>query len=220
MNIFDILGPVMVGPSSSHTAGVVRIGNVVWKIFGETPTFIKIGFYGSFAKTYVGHGSDKAIIAGILGFKTDDIRIRNSLDIAEEKGIVFSFETIDLEYAHPNTVVIEAKKDNVKSLYLQGESIGGGNIIIRKINNTIVDFNGQYDTIIISHFDVQGVISLVTNLLSIEQINIASMKVYRATKGGEAMMIIETDQKLNKALEKTIMALPHIKNATVLEIIV
>lgn len=220
MNIFDILGPVMVGPSSSHTAGVVRIGNVVWKIFGEVPTYIKIGFFGSFAKTYVGHGSDKAIIAGILGFKTDDSRIKNSLAIAEKEGISFSFEKIHLEKAHPNTIVVEVNNEDDKYLCLQGESIGGGNIIIRKINNTTVDFNGQCDTIIISYFDVKGIISLVTNLLTLEQINIASMKVYRANKEGEALMIVETDQKLDKALGKTIMGLHYVKNATVLESIV
>ncbi len=219
MNIFDILGPIMVGPSSSHTAGVVRIGNVANKILGQTPNKIKVKFHGSFATTYIGHGSDKAIIGGLMGFAPDDERIRDSLTIAKNEGIHFSFETVSFVGVHPNTVAIYISGKNKGDVYIQAESIGGGNILIRKIDNVDVSFNGQYDAVIIHHSDTTGVVSLVTNVLSMERINIAKMEVYRACKGGEAIMIIETDGKLDKSLERTLMALPHIMKATVVSAI-
>lgn len=217
MNLFDIIGPVMVGPSSSHTAGVVRIGNVARNILGCTPTKARIKFHGSFAKTYAGHGSDKAIIGGLLGCKPDDESIRNSLQAAADIGLVYSFEVVEIPDAHPNTLIVEAEASDGKYLSLLGESIGGGNILVRRINDIEVEYNGQYDTLVINHKDAPGAISLVANLLAVARINIASMKVYRASKGGDAIMLIEIDGKLDKALSKTVESLPHITKATVLE---
>jgi len=216
MNVFDIVGPVMVGPSSSHTAGPVRIGNVARKILGAEPIEIAVKFHGSFAKTYAGHGSDRAIIGGMLGFLPDDSRIRDSLKIAAERGIAFKFETVELANAHPNTLIVEALEATGGKVFVLGESVGGGNIIIRQINNTLVEFTGQYDTLVIAHHDAPGAISLVTNLLSIRQINIASMKMYRSHKGGEAIMIIETDGLLDQGLAQYISALPNVTKTTIL----
>lgn len=216
MNIFDILGPIMVGPSSSHTAGVVRIGNVVNKILGDCPKKAAIKFHGSFSTTYMGHGSDKAIVAGLLGFQTDDPRIKTSFDSAKEQGMEFSFETIDLKNAHPNSILIEAESADGEKVELLGESIGGGNIVIRRINGIAVEFSGTYDTLITCHKDAPGAIALVSNLLSVEGINIATMNVFRARKAGDAIMIIEADGKLKKSLAKTILSLPHIEKAFII----
>ncbi len=215
MNLLDIIGPIMIGPSSSHTAGVVRIGNVAAKILGATPDNIVVKFHGSFAKTYVGHGSDKAIIGGLMGFSTDDEKIRDSLKIAEDAGINYSFQTIKLVNVHPNTVALDISAKDKGSIYIQAESIGGGNILIRKIDDVTVSFSGLYDAIIIRHLDMPGVISIVTNILAVERINVAKMEVYRSFKGGEAIMIIETDGSLDKSLEKMLEVLPHIIKATV-----
>ncbi len=214
MNVFDILGPVMVGPSSSHTAGVVRIGNVANSILGGVPDEALIKFHGSFAKTYAGHGSDKAIIGGLLGFATDDERIKTSMEIAKEQGINFKFETINIPNAHPNTIIVEASIKDKENVNIRAESVGGGNILIKSINDVSVNFDGQYDAIIINHQDATGAVSLVANVLAVERINIAAMKVYRSKKGGEAIMIIETDSPIKKELENAIEVLPHITKAT------
>ncbi len=217
MNVFDVLGPVMVGPSSSHTAGVVKIGNVVRKITGETPKKINVYFHGSFAGTYKGHGSDKAIIGGILGFETDDERIRDSFSHADEAGIEYKFDTIELSQVHPNTVLVEAYSESGKKFEVQGESVGGGNIMIRRINNTFVEFTGQFDTLIITHKDVTGIISLVTNLISTQRINIGNMKNYRERKGANSIMIIETDEPVKRDISDIIAKLPNILDVTNLE---
>ncbi len=215
MNLFDIIGPVMVGPSSSHTAGVVRIGNVVHSILGGVPDKVVVKFHGSFAKTYEGHGSNKAIIAGVMGYKPDDERIRTSLPIAKELGLEFSFETINIPNAHPNTVLIEAESLALGTLSIQGESIGGGCMVIRKINDISVEFDGQYDTLIVSHTDKRGVIAFVCNVLSHEEINIARMLVYRSEKGGDAIMLIEADGSLDKNIVLSLSHSKNIKKATV-----
>ncbi|MDR2938841.1 MAG: L-serine ammonia-lyase, iron-sulfur-dependent subunit beta [Clostridiales bacterium] len=210
MDLFDIIGPIMVGPSSSHTAGVVRIGNVVRKILDAEPKDIVVKFHGSFSTTYKGHGSDKAIIGGIMGFKADDPRIRGSLEVAKSSGIAYSFETITLKNAHPNSIVVQVKDKNGNGLKVIGESVGGGNIVIRRINDTVVELTGEYDTIITNHHDEPGVVSLVANVLAFNQINIANMRVFRSAKGGGAIMVIETDGIPDKGLAKTLAALPSI----------
>ncbi len=216
MNIFDIIGPVMVGPSSSHTAGLVRIGNIVNKILGTVPVKIDIKFHGSFAKTYKGHGSDKAIIAGLLGFKPDDERIKDIFAIADERCISYSFTTVELQNAHPNTVVIAAATEDGTEINVTAESIGGGNIIIRKIDDIEAEFDGQYDTLVIRHNDEPGVIAQVTSILAAAQVNIATMEVYRSSRGGDAIMIIGADGQLNKNLCKAMELLPHIKRSTII----
>lgn len=147
MNVFDIIGPIMVGPSSSHTTGAVRIGRIVRQILGEQPMDIVIGLYGSFAQTYKGHGTDKAILAGFMGMSPDDERIRESMELALKAGVKFRFETVLLKEAHPNTALKTAIGQTGKKAIVQGSSVGGGNIIISKINEMDVEFTAEYYTI-------------------------------------------------------------------------
>ena len=217
MNVFDIIGPVMVGPSSSHTAGAVRIGNMTRALLGDLPVTVKIKLYGSFASTYRGHGTDKALVAGLMGMAPDDLRIKSSLDIAREKGIQVIFETCKSNDYHPNTVLIEAESFPNKKVSVLGSSVGGGNIIINRINGIDVHFNGQYHTLVIPHKDAPGTIALVTNHLAINRINIAQMKVYRSDRGGNAVMVIETDQPVPEELASTISKLNGIFDVTAIK---
>lgn len=212
MNVFDIVGPIMVGPSSSHTAGAVKIGRVARELLGGEPESVVIGFHGSFAQTCRGHGTDKAVIAGLMGMSIDDVRIRDSLGIAQAAGMKFKFEKITIRDAHPNTVRIKADRKNEQQILLQGASIGGGNIIIQKVNGLNVEFTGQYNTLIISHTDTPGAVAQVTNLLSCNYINIANMKVYRSCRGGDATMVIETDEDTGEELFVLIQQLSRVKN--------
>lgn len=199
---FDIIGPIMIGPSSSHTAGAVRLGLMARAILGEDVKTINIKLYGSFAQTYKGHGTDRALIAGIMGFKPDDERIRNSLQIAKEKNIEFSFSEVDLEDAHPNTAIIELKGVTDRKIEVTGASIGGGNIIISAVNNYEVQLSGKYPSIIIVHQDMPGVVNGVTAALARYNINIAYMKVSRSERGAEALMNIEVDDTISSEAVK------------------
>lgn len=205
---FDIIGPIMIGPSSSHTAGAVRLGLMARAILGEEVKAINIKLYGSFAQTYKGHGTDRALIAGIMGFKPDDERIRNSLAIAKERNIEFSFSTVDLEDAHPNTAIIELTGISNRKVQVTGASIGGGNIIISAIDNYEVQLSGKYPSVIIVHQDMPGVVNGVTAALARYNINIAYMKVSRSERGAEALMNIEVDDTISdeavKACSKVI----------------
>jgi len=212
MNIFDIVGPVMVGPSSSHTAGAARIGYTVRVVLGEPIKKAKIYFHGSFAQTYKGHGSDKAVIGGLLGYKPDDPRIKNSMEDANTLGMKYSFEKIEIFDAHPNTILIQATGQNGEQISLQGASVGGGNVIIQKFNNIPVDFRGNYDTLLIEQEDAPGAVAAVTNFIAAMKINIANMKVFRAQKGGGAIMIIETDSILPVGICQTISSFQNIKS--------
>ena len=194
---FDIIGPIMIGPSSSHTAGAVRLGLMARAILGEEVKIINIKLYGSFAQTYKGHGTDRALIAGIMGFKPDDGRIRNSLEIAKEKDIEFNFSKVDLGDAHPNTAIIELIGVTDRKIEVTGASIGGGNIIISAVNNYEVQLSGKYPSIIIVHQDMPGVVNGVTAALARYNINIAYMKVSRSERGAEALMNIEVDDTIS-----------------------
>lgn len=218
MNVFNIIGPIMVGPSSSHTAGAVRIGRVARRLLGEEPSEVTASFHGSFARTYRGHGTDRAVLAGIMDMAPDDMRIRDSMSIAEKKGILYKFLTTELKDAHPNTVLIEVKGISGKIIKVVGSSVGGGNISIKQINGIDVDFSGQYNTLIIKHDDVPGTIAAVTNILSgKKEINIAFMRVYRTRRGGKAIMIIETDQTIPDSIKESIQALPVVSGVTIIE---
>ncbi|MFX0116879.1 MAG: L-serine ammonia-lyase, iron-sulfur-dependent subunit beta [Candidatus Hodarchaeota archaeon] len=193
-SVFDVIGPVMVGPSSSHTAGAVRIGMVVHQLLGEIPKEATILLHGSFADTYRGHGTDRAIVAGLLGFNTDDERITDAFDIAKQNAMKVEFKLVDLgdEY-HANTAKIVAKGLNIPKIEIVGSSIGGGNILIVEINGFKTELTGDYDTIITLHQDRSGVVSKVTSVLSKHDINVAFMRVSRKAKGREAFMAIEVD---------------------------
>lgn len=217
MNIFDIIGPVMVGPSSSHTAGAVKIGRIARTLLGEEPSEAVIKLHGSFAKTYKGHGTVKALIGGLLGMMQDDLRIVNSLEIAQEKGLKHSLEKIELKDVHPNSTVIEAVGKSGGKINILASSTGGGNIVVRKFNGLDVEFKGAYTTLIVLHKDVPGAVASVAKLLADREVNIAHMRVIRAYRGGKAMMVIETDQPVKKDLGDIITNIPNICGVTIVE---
>ena len=192
-SVFDILGPIMIGPSSSHTAGAARLAKVASLIAGKDIESVQFVLHGSFAKTYKGHGSDKALVAGILGMDPWDDNLKDSLSIAEKLGLVFEFVEGNLGDVHPNTVKFIITKPNKKRVEIVGSSIGGGNIIIFEVDGESVEFTGKYPTIIINHKDIPGMIAKVSTILYDENINIALMKVYRNSKGLKAAMVFETD---------------------------
>lgn len=219
MNVFDIIGPIMIGPSSSHTAGAVRLGRVAWKILGENAIKAKIMLSGSFAETYKGHGTDKAIIAGIMGMHSHDERIRNSLSLAKENGLEFDFELIQLPDAHPNTARITLTGENGATCTMQGCSIGGGNILVTEINGLEVSFTGQYNTLLILHHDKPGTIAAVTNFMAYSGLNIGNFRLSRPKKGGEAVMTIEVDGEVPDYLIQNLKILPNIINVILIKAI-
>ena len=217
MNVFDIIGPIMIGPSSSHTAGADKIGFIIRELMGEPIVKAQIKLHGSFAATYKGHGTDKALIAGLMGMHPDDERIKNSKEIATKKGLSISISTVKLENAHPNTAIIKAVGKSGKSLTVQGSSIGGGEIVINEINGMTVNFNGENNTLVIFHKDTPGEVSKVSDLLAKQNINIAGMKVFRSKQGGSAVMVIETDQKVEKKLVDKIERIDYIESVSAIE---
>jgi L-serine dehydratase len=206
---FDIIGPVMIGPSSSHTAGAARIGRVARTLFGKEPKKAVISLYGSFAKTYKGHGTDVAIVGGLLDFDTFDERIPQSIQLAEKAGIEIEFMIESLVTDHPNTVRIRLFDDE-KELDVVGISIGGGTIEITELNSFKLKLSGEYPAILVVHQDRYGVISGVTNILAKYQLNIGHMEVSRKEKGNMAMMVIEVDQKIEDIVIQEIESLPNI----------
>lgn len=219
MNVFDIIGPIMIGPSSSHTAGAVRLGRVAWKILGERAVKAKIQLSGSFAQTYRGHGTDKAIIAGIMGMHSDDERIRRSLEIAGEEGLDFSFAEEDIPGAHPNTARICLEGEHGADCVIQGASIGGGNILVTEINGMSVSFTGQYNTLLVLHYDKPGTIAAVTNFMAYSGTNIGNFRLSRPKKGGEAVMTIEVDGDVSDNLIQSLKILPNIINVVLIRAI-
>jgi len=193
-SIFDILGPVMVGPSSSHTAGAVRIGLIARQLFGKQPDKAVVYLHGSFAATGKGHGTDKALIAGLLGMQPDDLKIPDSFEIAKEKGMDFVILPKDLRDAHPNTARITMEDSSGKSLEIEACSIGGGRIRMSRLDGMDVNFSGETNTLIVRNQDQPGCITDVSTVLSLCGINIATMQVFRSKRGGTAVMVVETDQ--------------------------
>lgn len=202
-SIFDILGPVMVGPSSSHTAGAARIGLIARQLFGRQPDKAQVYLHGSFAATGKGHGTDKALIAGLLGMKPDDMRIPESFEIAKEMGMEFQIAEKDIREAHPNTAQIIMEAEGVKTMKIQAYSIGGGRIRVSKLDGIDVHFSGESNTLIVRNVDQPGRITEVAAALSKCDINIATMQVFRDKRGGFAVMVVETDQVVSQeAIEK------------------
>ena len=195
-SVFDMIGPVMIGPSSSHTAGVVRIGRVARKLLGAQPETAEITFYNSFARTYEGHGSDRAIIAGLLDFQTDDVRIKTSFAEAEQRGFNFSFRSMgNASTMHPNTVKIKAVAGD-RAVSVIGESRGGGVIKITEVNGFSAHFSANLHTLIISAADRKGAIAFIAAILANEDCNIATMSVTRKGKNDQACHFIETDSSI------------------------
>ena len=210
MQVFDIIGPVMLGPSSSHTAGACRLGRVTRKILGDRPVKARIGLCGSFAQTYRGHGTDKAIIAGILDMHTYDARLRHALELAGEEGLTYEFYQTSIPGAPPNTAILELTGEKGGTCRVVGASIGGGNIIVTNINGLEVQFTGQYNTLIVLHQDTPGVIAAVTHTMAYAGANIGNFRLSRPQKGGEAVMTIEVDGDVSAKMISWLRELPHI----------
>ena len=196
MNIFDIIGPVMVGPSSSHTAGAVKIGYVSQKLLGQPVAKAEILLYGSFLATGKGHGTNFALVAGLLGMTQDDKRIPQSFEIARSKGIELVFGQANLKNYHPNSVQLNLTGKNGRHLEIIGESVGGSVINIANIDGLSANFSGDNPTLIVHNKDQPGHVAEVTSMLSHKSVNIATMQLYRANRGGEAVMVLELDQEI------------------------
>ncbi len=217
MNLFDILGPVMVGPSSSHTAGAVRIGYIASKILKDVPIHADIILHGSFATTGIGHGTDKALVAGLLGMEPDDIRIPQSFEIAKKRGLTFAFFNRTLKDAHPNTAVLRLEGKKGRSLEIQAASIGGGRIMIHKLDGVQVVFSTEKPTLIVYNQDQPGYVAQVTSALSERNVNIATMNLYRDKRGGFAVMVIETDQLIPPEALRMLEELPGIRKVSYID---
>ena len=214
INIFDMMGPVMVGPSSSHTAGAARIGNMGRTLLGEEVARADIGLHGSFAETGFGHGTDRALLAGLLGMKPDDLRIPNAYEEANRAGMAYSFRTVELRDAHPNTALLELTGKSGKKLTLQAASIGGGAIVVNKIDGIDVNFTGDFNTLIVRNQDESGSVAAITSILSQVHINVANMSVNRHRRGGDALLGLETDQHIKPRQVEFLSELPGILSVT------
>lgn len=193
--VFDIIGPTMVGPSSSHTAGAVRIGLVAKDLFNQLPKQADIYLYGSFMETYKGHGTDVALVGGLLGYDTDDDRIQTSLETAEKMGMKVNFIEMAEERSHPNTAIINMR-DADKEISVEGVSIGGGKIEVVAINGFNIAISGNYPALLVFHKDTFGTIGRVANILGDSSINVGSMQVSRKEKGDQALMTCELDESV------------------------
>jgi L-serine dehydratase len=212
-SVFDIIGPVMIGPSSSHTAGAARIGRVARSLFGRQPEWASISFYGSFAKTYKGHGTDVAIVGGLLDFDTFDERIKTSLTIADSLSMKVEFIEEEAITDHPNTAKVRIG-DEQGELELVGISIGGGKIEITELNGFELRLSGNHPALLVVHNDRYGAIAGVANVLAKFAINVGHMEVSRKEKGKQALMTIEVDQNIDDMVINELSALPHITQVT------
>jgi len=194
MNVFDIIGPVMVGPSSSHTAGAARIGKIARLLLSKTPVRADITLSGSFSRTYRGHGTDLALAAGILGMEPDDERLSRSLSLAQENGLEIHFTCQDLPDAHPNTAEVELTAADGTQVTIQGASIGGGSVSITKLNGLAVQINADSPVLVVPHKDKPGVVGAVSNLLASDEANICSLYLAREQKFGNAVMTVGVDK--------------------------
>jgi len=213
VSLLDIIGPVMVGPSSSHTAGACRLGLMARGLVGATPQSALIELHGSFARTGEGHGTDKAIVGGLLGFRPDDERLRDALDIMEREGLAYSFEKTKLGEegeTHPNTVRITVERGDRRAVML-GSSLGAGRILVSEIDGYPVEVHGTYHTIVLVAEDIKGSIARIAGLLADDHVNIASLRVTRKERGGDAFMVIEVDELPAEEVRDHIRALPWVK---------
>lgn len=208
-SVFDIIGPVMIGPSSSHTAGAARIGKAARDLFGRQPKWAKIHLYESFAKTYKGHGTDFALAGGLLGFETDDMRMSKALELAKESNLDIQFMEDSASVDHPNTARLVIGDDD-DQLELVGISIGGGKVEITELNGFSLRLSGNHPAILIMHNDRFGAIASVTRILAKHEINIGHMEVNRKDVGKEALMVIEVDQNIEDKIIKELEKADHI----------
>ena len=219
LGLRDIIGPIMVGPSSSHTAGALRIARMARRLLSAAPARADITLYGSFAHTGTGHGTDKALLAGILGMNTEDYRIRDSFRLADEAGIEYEFvPCTENKGYHPNTVEVVITNEDGVTTSILGVSIGGGNVKLKQINGADISLSGNLTTLFVQQYDRPGVVAHISKCLNDHNVNIAFMKLYRDNKGENAYTIIETDETLDDRLVDEIQANPNIKSAIVIEL--
>ena len=219
LSIFDVIGPNMIGPSSSHTAGAVSIALMARKMFPEAIAKVTFTLYGSFAKTYRGHGTDRALLGGILGFPTYDERIRDAFIHAEEMGVSYEFIIDDeTNTNHPNTTDIDIVGVNGATLSVRGESIGGGKMKIVRINNIKVEFTGEYSTLIVHQQDKPGVVAHITQALSESDVNIAFMRLFRENKGANAYTVVESDHPIPESVLAKIRTNPNVDNLMLIQL--
>ena len=216
MNLFDIVGPVMIGPSSSHTAGAARIGRVARRLLGEDVAEARVGFCGSFARTWRGHGTDRAVVGGLMDVAADDARLRDSLDEAKRRGLSVTFEEIQLKGAHPNTVRLRLRGVSGKRIEVTGASVGGGSIEIREIDGLSLRVTAQKHTLIIAHRDTPGIIARVSSLLAGAPVNIATMQVARSAAGGKAMTTMELDELSPDEIIAALKVMKGVESVTLL----
>lgn len=218
ISVFDVLGPNMIGPSSSHTAGAAVIAGLARKLIAPPLTRVEFTLYGSFAKTYRGHGTDRALLGGMLGFATDDERIRDSFRIAQEQGLDFVFTPNQTETElHPNTVDIRMHNAAGQEMTVRGVSLGGGKVKIVRINGVKVDFTGEYSALIAVHQDTPGVVAYITRVLSEHNVNIAFMRLFREAKGYTAYSIIESDGRLPDGIMPELRQNPNIRDVMLVQ---
>ncbi|MCX7970451.1 MAG: L-serine ammonia-lyase, iron-sulfur-dependent subunit beta [Negativicutes bacterium] len=215
MTLFDIIGPVMIGPSSSHTAGAVRLGLMARNVLGCQPEKADIYLHGSFRCTYRGHGTDRALVGGLLGYPTDDTRIRDSFRHAADSNLQYRFIPADLGDVHPNTVKFELTGQG-RQCTVVGCSVGGGAVEVTNINGYKVKLTGELPALVVPHIDRAGYIAKVSGILGAEEINIAAMHVGRNQRGGTALMIIETDQMIDSVLLQVIDRIPGVSGSFVI----
>lgn len=219
ISVFDVIGPNMIGPSSSHTAGALKIALLASKLASGRIVKVRFILYGSFAKTYKGHGTDRALLGGILGFSTEDARIKQSFHYADESGLDYAFELNETDKdVHPNTVDITITSQDGTEVFVRGVSTGGGDCRIEKIDTFDVDLTGNYTTLLIRQKDTFGVVAFITSCLSEYEINIAFMRLYRESKGEAAYTIIETDNDIPPELVQKIKRRQEISSAMVVKI--
>ena len=216
MTIFDVMGPVMVGPSSSHTAGAVRIGLTARRLLASEPVKADILLHGSFAATGAGHGTDRAIVAGLLGMSPDDPDIPRSLQLAKERGMAVHIHTGELRNAHPNTALVTVTNAMDRTVELSASSLGGGRIRINAIDGMEASFSGEYPTLIIRNQDRPGMLWEITRVLYEQRTNIATLQLYRDRKGGLAVTVIECDDPLTPALRQELAGLDGVVRYTYL----
>jgi L-serine dehydratase len=213
VSLLDIIGPVMVGPSSSHTAGACRLGLLARCLVGGTPQRAKIELHGSFARTGEGHGTDKAIVGGLMGFRPDDERLRVALETAEREGLDYRFEKTTLgDDAHPNTVRMSVERGD-RSAVMTGSSLGAGRVLVTEIDGYPVEVTGNYHTIVLVAEDVKGSVARITSILAENDLNIATLKLTRKQRGGDAFMVLEVDDTPSEQVRDQIRALPWVRYA-------
>lgn len=219
LSIFDVIGPNMIGPSSSHTAGAVSIALMARNLFSEEIKSVTFTLYGSFAKTYRGHGTDRALLGGMLGFPTYDDRIRNAFQYAKVMGVSYRY-IIDEQTVtnHPNTVDIDITGESGRKLSVRGESVGGGKIKIVRIDGIDVEFTGEYSTLIVKQIDKPGVVAHITQALSEQNVNIAFMRLFREDKGESAYTVVESDEPIPSQVLKRIRTNKNVSNLFLIQI--